>query len=187
MGNRALGGIEELTGFRAAEQSVRNIAAGRGKAEDALRIALAAVPYAGAKAVGRARRVADAPNDKSFTNRLYSSKIMGPEYKAQSDDLPEWAHRNIFSKAELDDIIQSGFMRSPAKGKKGDQKYFTVSDDPLPSPGNRSGIAVRVPTRAIPENDPVSSRFVEVWDNSTESFVPISKFAKGGSVKRRGK
>lgn len=172
--------IEDVTGLKAAERSVRQILKGKGGVSDYATVGVAALPLVGGKIVRQVVRRANAPSTPSVTNRMYSEKIMGPEFKP-GDALPKYGYRNISTPAELDDIARSGYMR-PAPGKK-PNKYFTMSDAEAPSAGNRGAKpVVRVPSDRIPQGSPVRSRDVQVWDNATESWKPITRKAKGGKV-----
>jgi hypothetical protein len=176
----AMRNIEDLTGLKTAERSTRQILKGKGTASDYATVGLTALPLVGGKIGRQVVRRANAPSAPSVTNRMYSEKIMGPEYKP-GDKLPKYGYRNISTPAELADMAKSGYMR-PAPGKKAN-KYFTMSDAEVPSAGNR-GVkpVVRVPSDRIPQGAPVRSRDAQVWDNATESWKPIKRKAKGGKV-----
>lgn len=109
------------------------------------------------------------PEAPPVVNRLYSERIGGPEFKP-GDKLPAYAHRNIFNKDELQSIIDDGFMLPPS-GRR--NKYFTMSDEPLPKPGNREGIAIRVPSEKVPFDRAVAARDVELWDNALGAWRPL--------------
>ena len=111
-------------------------------------------------------------------NRMYSEKIGGPEYKP-GDTLPAYGVRNIFRAAELDDIVSSGFMRPPPGGKKGQQKYFTMTDRQVPSAGNQQSLHVRVPSNRIPQGRAVRAKDVEIWDNEAGEFRKLLAVKKG--------
>lgn len=111
-------------------------------------------------------------------NRMYSEKIGGPEYKP-GDTLPAYGTRNIFRAAELDDIVRSGFMRPPPGGKKGQQKYFTMTDRQVPSAGNQQSLHVRVPSNRIPQGRAVRAKDVEIWDNEAGEFRKLLAVKKG--------
>ena len=111
-------------------------------------------------------------------NRMYSEKIGGPEYKP-GDTLPAYGTRNIFGAAELDDIVSSGFMRPPPGGKKGQQKYFTMTDRQVPSAGNQQSLHVRVPSNRIPQGRAVRAKDVEIWDNEAGEFRKLLAVKKG--------
>ena len=111
-------------------------------------------------------------------NRMYSEKIGGPEYKP-GDTLPAYGVRNIFRPAELDDIESSGFMRPPPGGKKGQQKYFTMTDRQVPSAGNQQSLHVRVPSNRIPQGRAVRAKDVEIWDNEAGEFRKLLAVKKG--------
>jgi hypothetical protein len=120
----------------------------------------------GAKA---ANAIGDRVLGPRVVNRMYSEKIGGPEYMP-GDTLPAYGTRNIFRPAELDDIVSSGFMRPPPEGKKGQQKYFTMTDRQVPSAGNQQSLHVRVPSSLIPKGRAVRAKDVEIWDNEAGEF-----------------
>ena len=127
-------------------------------------------------------KVANAVGDRVLgprvVNRMYSEKIGGPEYKP-GDTLPAYGVRNIFRPAELDDIVSSGFMRPPPGGKKGQQKYFTMTDRQVPSAGNQQSLHVRVPSNRIPQGRAVRAKDVEIWDNEAKEFRKLLAVKKG--------
>jgi hypothetical protein len=172
--------IEDLTGLQAIERSARQILRGKGGATDYTTVGLAALPVVGGKIGRQVVKRANAPSTPSVTNRMYSEKIMGPEYKP-GDALPRYGYRNVSTPAELDDIARSGYMR-PAPGKKAN-KYFTMSDAEAPSAGNRGAKPViRVPSDRIPQGSPVRSRDVQLWDDATESWKQVKRKAIGGGI-----
>lgn len=128
-------------------------------------------------------KVANAVGDRVLgprvVNRMYSEKIGGPEYKP-GDTLPAYGVRNIFRPAELDDIVSSGFMRPPPGGKKGQQKYFTMTDRQVPSAGNQQSLHVRVPSNRIPQGRAVRAKDVEIWDNEAGEFRKLLAVKKKG-------
>ena len=111
-------------------------------------------------------------------NRMYSEKIGGPEYMP-GDTLPAYGTRNIFRPAELDDIVSSGFMRPPPEGKKGQQKYFTMTDRQVPSSANQQSLHVRVPSNRIPQGRAVRAKDVEIWDNEAGEFRKLLAVKNG--------
>jgi len=127
-------------------------------------------------------KVANAVGDRVLgprvVNRMYSEKIGGPEYMP-GDTLPAYGVRNIFGPAELDDIVSSGFMRPPPGGKKGQQKYFTMTDRQVPSAGNQQSLHVRVPSNRIPQGRAVRAKDVEIWDNEAGEFRKLLAVKKG--------
>jgi hypothetical protein len=171
--------IEDLTGLKAAERSVRQILKGKGGATDYATVGVTALPLVGGKIGRQVVKRANAPSAPSVTNRMYSEKIGAPEYKP-GDALPKYGYRNVSTAAEVDDIARSGYMR-PAPDKKAN-KYFTMTDAEMPSTGNRKARVVRVPSDRIPQGSPVRSRDAQLWDNATESWKPITRKAKGGKV-----
>jgi hypothetical protein len=172
---RAVRAADDVTGLVSAEKSLKNIENGRGGARDYLQVAAPVIPFAvgrGLKAAGRAaeRAVASSP---VVNNRMYSEKLLGPEYKA-GQDLPAYGFRNVNNPIEIDDIISSGYMRPK---KSGGSKYFTMSDNPKGNPANLEAgkPVIRVDSANIPYNSPVRAEHVMVWDEATQSFIPILK------------
>ena len=161
-------GMGALAGFgygEGLEGSATNAAVG---------LALGGLAGAGGQALmNRAApaRATAAPTAEAppVVNRLYSERIGGPEFKP-GDELPAFAHRNVFSKAELQSIIDDGFMLPPS-GRN--NKYFTMSDAPLPKAGNREGIAIRVRSDKVPFDRAVAARDVELWDNAAGAWKPL--------------
>lgn len=104
------------------------------------------------------------------TNRLYNEQLLGPEYKP-GDTLPKYGYRNISNPAELQAILETGYMLPP-EGRTG--KYFTMSDRETPSEGNRGAKPiVRVPSERIAFDRAVKAEDVELWDNNTGSWKPL--------------
>jgi hypothetical protein len=141
-------------------------------------VGAAAAPRLKALGVKAANAVGDRVLGPRVVNRLYSEKIGGPEYKP-GDTLPAYGTRNIFRAAELDDIVSSGFMRPPPGGKKGQQKYFTMTDRQVPSAGNQQSLHVRVPSNRIPQGRAVRAKDVEIWDNEAGKFRKLLAVKKG--------
>lgn len=105
--------------------------------------------------------------ESAVNNRLYSDKILGPEYK-HGDALPKYGYRNISNTAELDAIMRDGAMK-PRDGKT--DKYFTMSDIEEPTMGNRGAKPViRVASQNIPNGQAVAAKDVELWNNDTSSW-----------------
>jgi hypothetical protein len=181
--NDVLRNIEDVTGLKAAERAVRSIARGKGTKQDYLTVGLTAVPAVGGAVAKRAvGKVTKAVSSPSISNRMYNEKLLGPEWSASNPNLPRYGYRNVSSPSEIDDIARSGYMR-PAPGKK-PNKYFTMSDAETPSVGNRGSKPVlRVNSENIPQGSPVRRQHVQQWDETSESWKPIKRKAKGGTVK----
>jgi hypothetical protein len=79
----------------------------------------------------------------------------------------------------LDDIVSSGFMRPPPGGKKGQQKYFTMTDRQVPSAANQQAMHIRVPSSRIPQGRAVRAKDVEIWDNEAKEFRKLLAVKKG--------
>jgi hypothetical protein len=141
-------------------------------------VGAAAAPRLKALGVKAVNAVGDRVLGPRVVNRMYSEKIGGPEYKP-GDTLPAYGVRNIFRAAELDDIVRSGFMRPPPGGKKGQQKYFTMTDRQVPSAGNQQSLHVRVPSNRIPQGRAVRAKDVEIWDNEAGEFRKLLAVKKG--------
>ena len=172
--------IASLTGIFGPNEAYRGYR--RGEIVAPTIDAISTLAPAALKGIAKIAKPLSSKASDLVSNRLYSEKIMGPEYALDDANIPQWAHRNVFSKGELEDIIKSGFMRPSPKAKGGNSKYFTMSDDPLPKASNRRGVSLRVNRNAIPEGQPVDARFVEIWDDASERFKPVLKMAEGGPV-----
>jgi len=181
--NRVLANVEEITGLKALENSAKRILYGNGTTGDYATVGVAAIPAAGGVVAKRAlKRTLNPAISPSVTNRLYSEKLLAPEFKPNSPNLPKYGYRNVSSSAEIDDIARSGYMRA-APGKK-PNKYFTMSDAETPSAGNMGPKPVlRVRSDRIPEGSPVRRQDVEQWDNTSKAWKPVQRKAKGGAVK----
>lgn len=112
------------------------------------------------------------------TNRLYSEKIGGAEYKP-GDVSKKYGGRNVFDAKEIEDIKQSGYMRPrQTPGPRGkpakDSKYFTMTDEP-----NQT---LRVASDKIPKGRAVRREDVEIFDEATGTYKPLKK---GGAVKAK--
>jgi hypothetical protein len=70
-------------------------------------------------------------------------------------------------------------MRPPPGGKKGQQKYFTMTDRQVPSAGNQQSLHVRVPSNRIPQGRAVRAKDVEIWDNEAGEFRKLLAVKKG--------
>jgi hypothetical protein len=120
----------------------------------------------------------------AIRNRLYHEKIGRPEY-TPGDTLPKYAQRNVVNPKELDDIIEKGFMLPKEGSTKG--KYFTMTDEVLPSTANRQKPVLRVPSSKMSFDRAVRASDVEIWHNPTEQWMPLpmyKKYAKGGMIER---
>ena len=176
-GSRVARNVDTLTGIVSGARSTEAIARGNGTAQDAVgALSLFAPAVAGKLARPVARglfgsRSAEAP----VVNSLYHPNPFKPSpYASNATSLPQYAFRNISSPNELAEIARSGAMlpRNP-----GGQKYFTMYDNPMGNPANLGAgkPVVRVDSRYIPHNSPVSSRHVEVWDAGTRQFRKIAR------------
>lgn len=114
------------------------------------------------------------------TNRLYNEKLLGPEYKP-GDVLPKYGYRNVSSPAELEAILRDGYMLPP-EGRTG--KYFTMSDRETPSGGNQGAKPVlRVSSERIAFDRAVKAEDVEIWNNDTKTWEPLTGVAKEAAPK----
>jgi hypothetical protein len=170
---RAVNAANDITGLVSAENALRRIGYGRGTASDVVQAAAPAVPFGVGKVAGRIARGLSEAAPAVVRNRMYSEKLLGPEYAA-GDTLPSYGFRNVSSPAEVDDIIQSGFMRPT---KEGGPKYFTMSDKPHGNPANLTvnKPVLRVDSQNIPKNSPVRAEHVMIWDPVSQRFVSILK------------
>jgi hypothetical protein len=169
---RAVQAANDVTGLVSAEDSARRISNGIGGVRDYVQAVAPVIPAVVSKglraAVSGAREVAPA-----VRNRLYSDKLLGPEYTA-SQSLPAYGFRNVNGPNELNDIIQSGYMRPT---KEGGPKYFTMTDNPQGNPANlgTGRPVLRVDSQNIPYNSPVRAEHVTIWDEATKRFIPVLK------------
>lgn len=124
--------------------------------------------------------VGGVPEAPITRNRLYSEKIMGPEYQA-GDALPKYGMRNISGPDELQDIIESGFVRSR---KEGGAKYYTMTDADVPAAGNvnTGKPIIRIKSENIPEGRAARAEDVQVWNNETKGWDDL--IPSGGSAPR---
>jgi hypothetical protein len=111
-----------------------------------------------------------------ITNRLYNEKPGGKEY-APGDTTKAYGGRNVFNPKEIDDIIESGYMRprqTPGpRGKAPKQdKYFTMTDEP-----NQT---LRVASDKIPKGRAVRRKDIEIFDKESGTYKALKK---GGAVK----
>lgn len=103
-------------------------------------------------------------------NRLYSSKILGPEYQ-HGDELPRYGMRNISGPDELNDIISSGYVRAR---QEGGAKYFTMTDEEVPPIGNQTGRIIRIKSENIPADHAARASDVELWNNELKIWEPLT-------------
>lgn len=169
---RAVQAANDVTGLVSAEDSVRRISNGIGGIRDYVQAVAPVIPAVISRglraAVAGAREVAPA-----VRNRMYSDKLLGPEYTA-NQNLPAYGFRNVNGPNELNDIIQSGYMRPT---KEGGPKYFTMTDNPQGNPANlgTGRPVLRVDSQNIPYNSPVRAEHVMIWDEKTKKFIPVLK------------
>jgi hypothetical protein len=108
----------------------------------------------------------------SVINRLYPKM---PGGKAEGD----YAHRNVRSAKELDDIVARG-AALPPEGSTNPQKYWTQTSSPNLSTKDSAAATIRAKVSNIKENEPVKREHIERYNPDTGEFEP---FKKGGKVK----
>ncbi len=82
----------------------------------------------------------------------------------------KWAQRNVHNDAELEDIINSGYMLPKPGGKA--QKYFTATDEVNVSTAAKN--VLRIKRENIPENTAVRLEDVEIFNRNTNSWEPLA-------------
>jgi len=189
--------LEELTGLRAGEQGVRNIARGGGSPSDYVNAGLAALPLAvaarplagvarrGALAVDEAvlgqrtrNRVVPEPNPQAKTSMLEGRALNDPEQV-------KYGFRRM-SLAELDDAAKSGRFRVPKEGTKFNEagskdKWWSAADDEgifgRPWKSN-APYAVRLPASNIPRGRAAPAKYAEVYDEAAKKWMPFKEYTK---------
>ena len=159
---------------------------------------LAAIPVVGgiAKAAGKLRKTKKLTEAPAVNNLLYPDTVDPITGKLNigwrtdyvpGEVLPKWGMRNL-SSAELDDILEKGFML-PGGRKTGGRggttaiknaKYFTMTDNPRPSGTSKQ--TVRVASENLPFDRAVRAEHVEVYDPELKDWIPLLNWAK---VKKR--
>ena len=187
--------LEELTGLRAGEQGVRNIARDGGSPSDYVNAGLAALPLAAAARplASVARRGALAVDEAVLGQRTKNLVVPKPDPAAKSNMLsgralnsPEqikYAQR-LVSPAELMDALKRGRFETPKKGTKfsepgKNEKWWSAADDEgiFGRPWNRTNTQlVRFPIGKIPKNRAAAVKHAEIRDG--DSWIPLSEYAK---------
>ena len=108
----------------------------------------------------------------SVINKLFPKM---PGGKVEGD----YAHRNVRSAKELDDIVARGAALPPA-GSTNPQKYWTQTSSPNLSTKDSAAATIRAKVSNIKENEPVKREHIERYNPDTGEFEP---FKKGGKVK----
>jgi hypothetical protein len=192
--------IEDLTGLKAAERSVRQILKGKGSASDYAIAGVTALPLVGSK-VGRqvVTRVARGVDEALLGQRVRNEVVPAPNPTAKatifdrrpltSPDQIKYAQRKM-SPAELADAIKTGRFRVPKGGTKFSAaddatKWWSAADDAgaFGRTWNRSGtVKVRLPVDKVPSNRAARVKHAEIQDESSGSWAPVKRKAKGGKV-----
>jgi len=108
----------------------------------------------------------------SIINKLYPKM---PGGKVEGD----YAHRNVRSAKELDDIVARGAALPPI-GSTNPQKYWTQTSSPNLSTKDSAAATIRAKVSNIKENEPVKREHIERYNPDKGEFEP---FKKGGKVK----
>ena len=91
----------------------------------------------------------------------------------------EYAHRNVRSAKEFDDIVARGAALPPV-GSTNPQKYWTQTSSPNLSTKDSAAGTIRAKVSNIKENEPVKREHLERYNPDKGEFEP---FKKGGKVK----
>jgi hypothetical protein len=192
--------IEDLTGLKAAERSVRQILKGKGGASDYAIAGVTALPLVGSK-VGRqvVARVARGADEALLGQRVRNKVVPAPNPTAKatvfdrhpltSPDQIKYAQRKM-SPAELADAIKTGRFRVPKGGTKFSAaddatKWWSAADDAgaFGRPWNRRGtVNVRLPVDKVPSNRAARVKHAEIQDKSSGSWAPVKRKANGGEM-----
>lgn len=108
----------------------------------------------------------------SVINRLYP-KMPGGKVEG------EYAHRNVRSAKELEDIVSRGAALPPV-GSTNPQKYWTQTSSPNLSTKDSAAGTIRARVSNIKENEPVRRKHIEKYNPDSGEFEPLKK---GGKVK----
>jgi hypothetical protein len=110
---------------------------------------------------------AGAGMSSSVINRLYP-KMPGGKLEG------EYAHRNVRSAAELEDIMARGAALPPV-GSKNPQKYWTQTSSPNLSTKESAAGTIRANVKNIKENEPVLREHIQKFDPDANDWVPLKK------------
>jgi hypothetical protein len=103
----------------------------------------------------------------SVINRLYPKM---PGGKVEGD----YAHRNVRSAKELDDIVARGAALPPT-GSTNPQKYWTQTSSPNLSTKDSAAGTIRAKVSNIKENEPVLRKHIQRFDPDANDWVPLKK------------
>ena len=90
----------------------------------------------------------------------------------------EYAHRNVRSAKEFDDIVARGAALPPV-GSTNPQKYWTQTSSPNLSTKDSAAGTIRAKVSNIKANEPVKREHLERYNHESGQFEP---FKKGGKV-----
>lgn len=171
--------VEQLTGWQGAERSARKLVSGHGGWGDALNLGLTLLPAVGGKVAKGMLRAAGAEAAPAVTNRLYNASVFRPEHAVTDAALPRYGFRSLGNPGELEDIVQSGYMRA-RPGARTNSKYFSMTDNPMGLGDNvrADKPTIRVKSEHIPEGSPVRRQHVELWDKPSETWVNLGNRKK---------
>jgi len=140
-------------------------------ATDKLRKGLDEIPLEGGGA-GAGFGGAGAGMSPPVINRIFP-KMPGGKLEG------EYAHRNVRSAAELEDIMSRGAALPPV-GSKNLQKYWTQTSSHNGSTKETAAATIRAKMSNIKENEPVLREHIQRFDRDANDWVPLKK---GGKVK----
>lgn len=182
--------VEQLTGAKATEESIRRLLAGEGRGGDYVTAGLAALPLVGR--VPAVRRAVSAADEALLGQRMSNHVVPEPNPAGKDSVLggraltrPEqvtFAQRNI-STAELADALKHGRFNAPPKGSKHSDtpaKWWSAADDKgvFGRSWAKGEHTVRLPATKVSPNRAASTKHAEVFDPQSKMWVPLSLYAK---------
>jgi hypothetical protein len=121
----------------------------------------------------------------SVINRLYPKMPWG---KVEG----EYAHRNVRSAKEIEDIKARG-AALPPEGSTNPQKYWTQTSSPNLSTPDTAAATIRAKVSNIKPNEAVKREHIERYNPDSGNFEPLKKGGKvtassrGDGIASRGK
>ena len=101
----------------------------------------------------------------SVVNKLYP-KMPGGKTEG------EYAHRNVRSPKEIDDIISRG-AALPPKGSTNPQKYWTQTSSPNLSTADTAAATIRAKVSNIKPNEAVKREHIEIYNRDSGKFESL--------------
>jgi hypothetical protein len=101
----------------------------------------------------------------SVVNKLYP-KMPGGKIEG------EYAHRNVRSPKEIDDIVARGAALPPA-GSTNRQKYWTQTSSPNIAPAEAAAATIRAKVSNIKPNEAVKREHIEIYNQGSGKFESL--------------